>query len=73
MSKFDRKTIVNKINPLVNKIQTSKLVNGMPLYRMSFDIGNSQCADSRQRQNLTPLSSNCAKIRSEIEKIFVKH
>jgi PTS system cellobiose-specific IIC component len=29
MSKFDRKTIVNKINPLVNKIQTSKLVNGI--------------------------------------------
>lgn len=29
MSKFDRKTIANKIHPIVNKIQTSKLVNGI--------------------------------------------
>ncbi|MGG7445749.1 PTS sugar transporter subunit IIC [Kosakonia oryzendophytica] len=29
MSKFDRKTITNKIHPVVNKIQTSKLVNGI--------------------------------------------
>ncbi|MBW1215906.1 PTS transporter subunit EIIC [Pantoea allii] len=29
MSKFDRKAITNKINPVVNKIQTSKLVNGI--------------------------------------------
>ncbi|MBU9833683.1 PTS sugar transporter subunit IIC (plasmid) [Rahnella aquatilis] len=29
MSKFDKKTITNKIHPVVNKIQTSKLVNGI--------------------------------------------
>ncbi|ELI8127093.1 PTS sugar transporter subunit IIC [Yersinia enterocolitica] len=29
MSKIDRKTIIKKINPVVNKIQTSKLVNGI--------------------------------------------
>ncbi|MEJ1268310.1 hypothetical protein WDV93_17970 [Pantoea ananatis] len=29
MPKFDRKTITNKINPVVNTIQSSKLVNGI--------------------------------------------
>ncbi|GAB7269322.1 hypothetical protein DZS_07150 [Dickeya ananatis] len=29
MSNFDRKKITSKIHPVVNKIQTSKLVNGI--------------------------------------------